>query len=305
MNNKTENVIDSFERTQSVCIKNKILWENYKPFANTYLVFDGKIITINEIRAKLQLKSNGASKLKKENRTIATDSCIYIAGRLRSLASATNNLLLMDQVRFAHSDLILLRDNEFKDKCNSILSIATQNKAALADYEITDEVLAQFSDKINAYAEVVTLPIETKKNRKIFNGNIRALVKETSLLLKERLDLDVEYFKKSQPDFYQAYKEARKVIDYGIRHTKKNPLQLSGVVTDFETEQPIAGAMVKIKDTAINTVSDIGGKFVVQLTAAGKYTLEVTYTGYQPYSLEFEIEETESLEIDVELEKEE
>jgi len=28
MNNKTENVIDSFERTQSVCIKNKILWEN-------------------------------------------------------------------------------------------------------------------------------------------------------------------------------------------------------------------------------------------------------------------------------------
>ncbi|MCK9616480.1 MAG: carboxypeptidase-like regulatory domain-containing protein [Lentimicrobiaceae bacterium] len=305
MKNQEENTIDSYMRLINHCLNNETIFKVYKPFVATFDLFNGNVIKINQNREKLLANSTGISADKKNKRSVAAETCLIIAGRLRSMASTANNNTLLLKVKISQSELLLCRENEFKDICNNILNLAIINKTELADYEVSDELINKFQELITDYSKSIPLPREAKSIHKLALQNIRVLIRENNKILSERLDIDIEYFKTSHPDFYKMYKEARNIIDYGMHHCKKNILKLTGTVTDFETEQPIAGVTLKIKETELTAISDVKGKFSIQLTEAGKFTLEANFTGYQPYSLEFEISKDESLEMEVELEKEE
>ncbi|RYD58770.1 MAG: TonB-dependent receptor [Sphingobacteriales bacterium] len=56
--------------------------------------------------------------------------------------------------------------------------------------------------------------------------------------------------------------------------------KITGKVSDEKTGDPIIGAMVVIKGTSNGTATDVDGNFLLE-TAAGTYTLEVRYVGYQ------------------------
>jgi iron complex outermembrane receptor protein len=56
---------------------------------------------------------------------------------------------------------------------------------------------------------------------------------------------------------------------------------VSGKITDGASGQPLPGATISIKNSVISAVSDAGGKYSILNLKAGKYTLKVTYIGYQ------------------------
>ncbi|MBU2553026.1 MAG: TonB-dependent receptor [Bacteroidetes bacterium] len=63
---------------------------------------------------------------------------------------------------------------------------------------------------------------------------------------------------------------------------------IRGQVKDSFIGETIVGANVLIKGTQVGAVTDIDGKFSMQLEK-GKYTLEVSYVGYEPSSQEIEV----------------
>ncbi|HEV7554880.1 MAG TPA: carboxypeptidase-like regulatory domain-containing protein, partial [Kofleriaceae bacterium] len=60
---------------------------------------------------------------------------------------------------------------------------------------------------------------------------------------------------------------------------------VSGVVHDSVTNQPIAGAVVKVQGTSLQAESDADGLFVVDKAPAGDVTLEATAPDHQPVTL--------------------
>ena len=61
---------------------------------------------------------------------------------------------------------------------------------------------------------------------------------------------------------------------------------LKGRVIDERTQEPIIGAVITIKDTQNNAVTDIDGNFSITLTGRTPHTLMVTYMGYIQQDLE-------------------
>lgn len=59
---------------------------------------------------------------------------------------------------------------------------------------------------------------------------------------------------------------------------------ISGVVTEAGSGEPVIGASVSIKNTAVGTVTDIDGKFSLTVPSNGKILL-VSYIGFQPREL--------------------
>ena len=59
------------------------------------------------------------------------------------------------------------------------------------------------------------------------------------------------------------------------------PGKISGRIVDFETSQPLPGASIQVQETGKGMVSDEKGYYVLEGVAPGKYTLVITYTGYQ------------------------
>ncbi|WP_212002041.1 TonB-dependent receptor [Chitinophaga sp. HK235] len=61
---------------------------------------------------------------------------------------------------------------------------------------------------------------------------------------------------------------------------------IKGRIVDFETSQPLPGATVSIPEAAQTVISDEKGYYHFKKVPAGKYTLVITYTGYQKKTMQ-------------------
>lgn len=57
---------------------------------------------------------------------------------------------------------------------------------------------------------------------------------------------------------------------------------LRGVVRDAITGEPLVGATVKVMELNTGSVADINGNYRIDISKGGRYTIEVTYVGYEP-----------------------
>lgn len=60
---------------------------------------------------------------------------------------------------------------------------------------------------------------------------------------------------------------------------------IRGVVTEATTGEPVIGATVTIKELKQGCVTNIDGEYVFQSLPAGRYTVEATYIGFNPYTI--------------------
>lgn len=74
---------------------------------------------------------------------------------------------------------------------------------------------------------------------------------------------------------------AMAVSNIGASSSQSNT-QITGIVTDAESNEPLVGCLVRINGGASAAVTDIDGKFSFSSLAPAKYTLEATYTGFTP-----------------------
>lgn len=63
--------------------------------------------------------------------------------------------------------------------------------------------------------------------------------------------------------------------------------QVSGIVTSSENGEPVAGASVSIGGTSIGTVTDVNGRFALNIIPSGSNRLTVSFLGYQTQVLPF------------------
>src|SRR5690348_7964381 len=59
---------------------------------------------------------------------------------------------------------------------------------------------------------------------------------------------------------------------------------ISGTITDAENGDPLVGVSVTVKDTILGTVTDMDGKFTLQVPSSGK--LVVSFIGYDNKELD-------------------
>jgi len=61
---------------------------------------------------------------------------------------------------------------------------------------------------------------------------------------------------------------------------------INGVIADIDTDETLAGVMVKIEGTDYQTLTDLDGKFKFEGIEAGEYNLELTYISYKEIKVE-------------------
>lgn len=86
------------------------------------------------------------------------------------------------------------------------------------------------------------------------------------------------------------------IIRPGAGAQSQKQFTLSGYVRDASSGEVLINATVSVSNTNIAVQSNAYGYFSVAL-AAGKYTVNVSYTGYQVYTSEIDIAANKSLEI--------
>jgi len=70
---------------------------------------------------------------------------------------------------------------------------------------------------------------------------------------------------------------------------------IRGNVLDKETGEPIIYGNVFLKDEKINTTTDLDGFFTLPKVPVGKHSLKISYIGYKPFEVAFEIKKSGSI----------
>ena len=245
MNTTQENKLSMYYAVKNVCEMYEETWGTHAVFAATYNLWNVKIPLIETNRDAQTLETTGITTDKTTKRAVMADKALFIENRLQSYANVTKNLVLLESINYSASDLKKARDNDVISICNIILAKATENAVAIVSYGVTAEMLADLKNAIAAFSEMLAKPKVAKSQTKTATENLAVLFKDAEELLTKRMDLDIELFKDSKPEFYSQYNTARIIISRSGR-----AFSIIGSVANAATGVPIKG--VTFSFTAVN-----------------------------------------------------
>jgi hypothetical protein len=311
MNVNQEDKLNMYYVVKNTCEKYQATWTSIAAFAATYNLWVAKIPLIEQNRDAQTASTTGVATDTTAKRQTMADKALFMANRLQSLANATNNAELLESVQYSASDLKKARGVDVVGFCNTILAKANANAANLVTYGVTPAMITDLQAAITAYSTSLAKPKAAKSQTKTATENLATLFKDSYDLLTKRLDLDIELFKTSKPDFYSQYKTARIIIA-----TNGSASSVLGSVTSAGSGEPLKGVTFtfvpgtngQMKAAAAETVKPIvkksaaKGKFRASL-AEGTYRVTVGKIGFKEQEVVITVANGETTNLKIELEK--
>jgi hypothetical protein len=310
MNTTQEDKLSMYYVVKSTGEKYQATWVTNAVFAATYNLWTAKLPLIEQNRDAQTLETTGITTDKITKRNAMTEKALFIANRLQSYANVTGNTDLLESVQYSASDMKKARDTDVVGICDVILSRANANAAAIVSYGVTAALITDLQTAITTYSATLAKPKAAKSQTKTATENLAKLFKETDDLLNKRLDLDIELFKSTKPEFYSQYKTARMIVPTG-----GNSTAVLGKVTIAGSGEPVKGVTLTfIMDgnsksaTALSTKPIIKksaekGNFRIANLAEGTYKVVVKKIGFKEQTLIVNVVKNETTHLNVEIEK--
>ena len=219
MNKGEENKLMMLKAVLSLLKLYRTVWQGSVPFAAAVTELEAVIAEIDAIWQNADRNLSGliANKIAIQKALITKG--FEIASQVYAMAAGKDDKILLGKVDFSKSELENLRDGALPKKIKSVLDIGREQIEALANYTTSDDL-----DELESLNEsyIINLPVHrvSVSGRKGDNAMLRELMKKAVLLLTEQLDRMMAKYEKPKSEFYVAYFNARKIVNYGTRYNK-------------------------------------------------------------------------------------
>ncbi|SDD20287.1 carboxypeptidase-like regulatory domain-containing protein [Williamwhitmania taraxaci] len=312
MTSNQEDKLSMYYVVKNTCEKYQATWTTNAVFAATYNLWAEKIPLIEANRDIQALGISGVTISKSEKREIMIVNTLFVEKRVQSYANVENNSELLESIKYTASDLKKARDNDVVAMCNIVYTKARANAPAIETYGVTEDIFAKLQNSIAEYSASLPQPKAARSQAKTATENLSKYFKEADNLLAKRLDLDIELFKTTKPEFYSQFKTARIVIATGGFATS-----VIGCITNTTTGQPMKGATITFVATNGGTTKAAAtaptkpvvkrsankGKFRASLHE-NTYRVTVEKIGFKKQELTISVARGESTDLNIGLEKE-
>lgn len=141
-----------------------------------------------------------------------------IAFSLAAMAARTGNNDLLMKTDFPVSHLEKQRDLEQANTADEMASLAREHLEALASANITEADVVALEEQTQRYRACLPANRVSVAERKAANKKLKGLFVKADQLLKKQIDKLALGVASTDPEFYEGYKNARIIVDYGTRH---------------------------------------------------------------------------------------
>jgi hypothetical protein len=137
-----------------------------------------------------------------------------LSAAIKSHAIFTKNKELKAKASYTRSDLLNAPDPVLYDICLLLLNLATPILPELAKYFV-DQQKCDFLETLLANFKAA-IPQKRVANSasKVSTANIGEVFNSLTLFLKEEMDVLMLLYQQTNPDFYNEYLNARKIVGY-------------------------------------------------------------------------------------------
>lgn len=275
------------------------VWAGIPGFVLAAGEFFAKIGEIDDAVQVQETSVKGFTQNKKKAKGKMAGKALKIAGALKKYAADIEDSALFEAVNFTESELLYTTDTLVRERCLLIQTKAMLHAVDLVPEGITAADLTELSTLIVAYETIIGSPSQIKANKKEATANLKVFIKQTDLILKQKIDMLMLQFKDSNSSFYDKYVIDRKVIDLGVQHTRA-----SGVVTDTEGNV-VEDAIVSVVGTDLVKTTDSDGVYLFKPFIPGDFTITVEKEGFVTKTIaDVHVSAGQHLVLDVTLERE-
>lgn len=232
----------SYKLLKDLFVSNESITGELPSFSNFVSKFNQNCIEIDNLVAKQGVDKSGLKDNKELRREALIVQTLDVSKRMLAYATVEEIATLKTEAKVTDSELRKLADTKLKARAQGIHALALTNTAGLAPYGITPEVTARLLANINAYDTAIPQPKLGINDAKQNTAKLDALFKDNDGQLK-KTDAVIELVKTSHPDFYNSYKNLRKVVTTG-----KGKLAMQVMVKDAVTGEGIQKVMVVIEE---------------------------------------------------------
>lgn len=286
---------------------------NYTANSTTFV---NTIPLIQNVAEQQKISKTGLADNKNQLKDALIITIADYSGKLGAYAKFTNNPVLAKEIKFTLGKLKKEADTAVKDYAQIVYDRAQPIVASLAPYGITAATQTSLLNSITAYNASIGKPAAGKAESSQLTKQLVALFATAEAAL-ENMDAAVEIVKLSQPNFYNGYKNARKVVVTGT-----GSLAVKGLVTDAETGEPVKGVTVEFalndgavmmakasKATTTKTTSSVKkktaekGGFNIKSLPAGTYQVTLKKAGYADQITTISVNDGEKSDLNVSISK--
>lgn len=220
MDKRFENKMTMLKAVLSLLQLHESIWSNSAPLAAAIEDLAGLIAQIEEIQQLTGEDHSGLSTSKKLGKDALIKQAFELASIIFAMATRNKDQVLLAKVDFPISELQHLREGELATKCKNIAELGRSALSQITSFGASEEKLNALDEQIARYK--LSLPARriSVSELKAANKKLKELLKQATDLAADQIDRMLVQFGTSNPDFYNAYLNARKVVDYGIRHEK-------------------------------------------------------------------------------------
>lgn len=209
-----------FKTIQDLLKTNQEIWNGIPAIADTVREFELLLTEIDNYLQLLLVNPNAITVQKTERQKAMIDCAYELVSLVYAMAAKKNDLVLLNNVNFTETDLLKMRDNQLVVVCNTIVTLLQGHLDELRPYGVTENDVDRLNDAVNRFNESLPSKRVTVIQRKAANEKLKDLFVQTDVLLKMQLDRLLVRYRNSEPHFYGVYRNARRIVNYGVRHEK-------------------------------------------------------------------------------------
>jgi hypothetical protein len=213
MTAKQQNKLNMYTAAQAVLNSHQSVWESLPAFDDGVDEF-GEIIGNIQTGAQTQTSRSGAAADKAYILQVLGDAAYEVGAATRACAVASGNKELAGRVDFSRSELTDGRDPEIVARCQDIHAAASQDLASLTDYGVNAVKANTLKKKIDAFQAAQPKPRQGRATTSAATKMLVSLFAQADELLKKRLDGLAVQFQEAQPNFYNSYRTARRIVSH-------------------------------------------------------------------------------------------
>ena len=168
---------------------------------------------IKKVATRVEFDTTGETSAKKQ----AKERLAYVASSLAACGAVfavnRSDIELEASLKYSYSDLKYGLDNEALHIAGAIESVLLDHRKELSEYMVSDSDLADLHQRILEYDDSLETRGGAKSGAVAENKSLLQLFKTTDDLLDRKIDRFAFRLKSSNPEFYDAYSNARLIID--------------------------------------------------------------------------------------------
>jgi len=213
MNKRQSNKLNSYQSVKGVLEDNRNIYESVGIINQSVESFFSMVNEIDTIATRTEMDTTGETSAK----IVAKEKLATLASSLAAsgavFAFEESDVELEASLAYTYSDLRYARDAETLQISRAIEADLLDHQVEVAEYMVSEENLVQLHNMIEEFEDSLEIRGGVKSSSVAETRRLAILFRAADDLLNKKLDRFIVRLKAEHPTFFDAYQNARMIID--------------------------------------------------------------------------------------------